>query len=422
MTRPRVAILDHPRSFFPLDVHEAISKEIEPVWVLAERRIEASHRRLLQRMGTVVDISENDLDTAAEAIGARGPQAIVTFVDDLLVVCAQIAARLGLRAHRPEVAAALIDKRSQRAALRRAGVPGPQFWSVAANPSSQECEIVSAAARFPVVVKEAAGSGSRNMHRVAGPEELCALLATSDGGERIVEEFLPDAPGRDPRFGGYVSVESIVQRGELRHLAIMGRMPLAEPFREAGVFMPGLPGDASEEVFATATAAARALGVRDGMLHTEIKLTPDGPMVIEINGRLGGPPPYVVREATGGVNLWLAACRLALGESPGVPDPLRFERVSYWITFQPPVWATHITRLDHVRDVSRMEGVQAVVVNRHVGEPVDWREGTSGEVMTIRGSVADHDALRALIDAIHETVVIEYGSGPTAHVQPVPRG
>jgi biotin carboxylase len=421
MTRPRVAILDHPRSFFPLDLHEALSREIEPVWVLAEPRIQDSHRRLLERMGTVVDISECDLDTAAEAVAARGPQAIVTFVDDLLVVCAQIAARLGLRAHRPEVAAALIDKRSQRAALQRAGVPGPRFWSVAANSSPEERDTVASAARFPVVVKEAAGSGSRNMHRVAGAEELRVLLA-ADGVERIVEEFLPDAPGRDPRFGGYVSVESIVQLGELRHLAIMGRMPLAEPFREAGVFMPGLPADASEEVFATATAAARALGVRDGMLHTEIKLTPDGPMVIEINGRLGGPPPYVVREATDGVNLWLAACRLALGESPGVPDPLRFERVSYWITFQPPVWATHITRLDHVRDISRMEGVQAVVVNRHVGEPVNWREGTSGEVMTIRGSVADHDALRALIDAIHETVVIEYGAGPIARVQPVPRG
>jgi hypothetical protein len=139
-------------------------------------------------------------------------------------------------------------------------------------------------------------------------------------------------------------------------------------------------------------------------------------MVIEINGRLGGPPPYVVREATDGVNLFLAACRLALGEPTGVPDPLTFQRVAYWITFQPPVWATEVTRLDRVRDVSSMEGVQSVVVNRHVGEPVNWREGTSGEVLTVRGSVSDHDALRAQIDEIHDTIVIEYaGDGaPTA--------
>jgi biotin carboxylase len=415
MSRPRVAILDHPGSFFPLDVYEAISKEIEPVWVVAVPRMPVNHRRLLERMGTVIDITESDLDGAAEAIAARGPQAIVTFVDDLLVVCAEIAARLGLRAHRPEVAAALTDKRSQRAALQRAGVPGPRFWSVPVAPSPEEIESVAGAARYPVVVKEATGTGSRNMHRVQDADELRGLLAGSDGVARIVEEYLPDADGRDPRFGGYVSVESIARHGEIRHLAIMGRMPLAEPFREAGVFMPGLPSDATDEVFATASAAAAALGVRDGILHTEIKLTPDGPMVIEINGRLGGPPPYVVREATDGINLFLAACRLALGEPTGVPDPLRFERVAYWITFQPPVWATQITRLDRVRDVSRLEGVQSVVVNRHVGEPVNWREGTSGEVLTVRGSVADHDALRELIDEIHDTIVIEYaGEGAPA--------
>jgi hypothetical protein len=39
MTRPRVAIPYHPQSFFPLDVHEAISEEIEPVWVIAEPRL-----------------------------------------------------------------------------------------------------------------------------------------------------------------------------------------------------------------------------------------------------------------------------------------------------------------------------------------------------------------------------------------------
>jgi hypothetical protein len=39
----------------------------------------------------------------------------------------------------------------------------------------------------------------------------------------------------------------------------------------------------------------------------------------------------------------------------------------------------------------------------------------SATVLRIRGSVADHDALRELIDEIHDTIVIEYdGNGAGA--------
>ena len=69
----------------------------------------------------------------------------------------------------------------------------------------------------------------------------------------------------------------------------IARFPLAEPFRETGDFMPHpLETEEAETVVAVAIAAAEALGVRSGALHTEIKLTPDGPRIIEVNGRIGG--------------------------------------------------------------------------------------------------------------------------------------
>jgi hypothetical protein len=132
--------------------------------------------------------------------------------------------------------------------------------------------------------------------------------------------------------------------------------------------------------------------------------------VIEINGRLGGGPPYVVREATGGVNLWVAACRLAIGELPDLPDPLPFERVAFWLVLQAPAWATRVRSLKRTREVSEMDAVRSVMVNRHPGEAVDWRVGSLGHVMAVRGQVADHQALRETLDAINETIQIEYSA------------
>ena len=42
-----------------------------------------------------------------------------------------------------------------------------------------------------------------------------------------------------------------------------------------------------------------ALGVSTGCLHTEVKFTPDGPEIIEVNGRVGGGVPEMLERAAG---------------------------------------------------------------------------------------------------------------------------
>ncbi len=56
-----------------------------------------------------------------------------------------------------------------------------------------------------------------------------------------------------------------------------------------------------------------AIGVKTGAFHTEIKLTPDGPWVIEVNGRIGGGVPEMLLKASG-VSLFELAMHVALGE------------------------------------------------------------------------------------------------------------
>lgn len=121
----RLAVLHHPRSFCPPDLREAVGDGIELLWVLSDAvgEDEAWPRRLLKRLGPVIDIPAGDLDAAARVLAEHQPGGIITFVDDGLVLAAELAARLGLPYHTPAVAATLADKQRQRAVLEAAGVP-----------------------------------------------------------------------------------------------------------------------------------------------------------------------------------------------------------------------------------------------------------------------------------------------------------
>jgi carbamoylphosphate synthase large subunit len=70
----------------------------------------------------------------------------------------------------------------------------------------------------------------------------------------------------------------------MTHFAITGKYPLLPPFRERGDFWPAwLTDDERDREGPLTSEALRALGITTGVAHTEIKLTPDGPRIIEVN-------------------------------------------------------------------------------------------------------------------------------------------
>jgi biotin carboxylase len=72
------------------------------------------------------------------------------------------------------------------------------------------------------------------------------------------------------------------------------------------------------ELLAVVQDAHTALGYADGITHTELKLTPAGPKLVEVNARLGGDLiPYLGLRATG-VDPGRAAAAVACGQPPEV--------------------------------------------------------------------------------------------------------
>ena len=245
-------------------------------------------------MGTLVDVAGLTPHEMAEVIRPTNPTGVVAFNDRTIGPMAAIGPTLDLEFHSPDVALRLTDKLHQRQALASASVPVPAFWELPFGMSEAEAVDRTASVILPAVLKPRTGDGSRNVHYVHSVGQLVELITTAptpgqDGEGWLLERYLEGPTRPVSRFADVVSVESFVWEGTLHHLTVTGRFAFAEPFRETGSVLPSdlSPDDvgAAEEV---ASAAVDALGIRFGCQHTEVKFTPDGPVVVEVNGRVGG--------------------------------------------------------------------------------------------------------------------------------------
>ncbi len=405
-----LAYVYHPRSFPTLLLSEAARGLCKLLWIVdTSNEEQASMQRLLRKLGTVVDINGLGMDDAAVAIAQFEPDGILTLADDNLRLCAELASRLGLTFHSPETALVLTDKHLQRAALERAGLEVPRSWVISPIDYQTTWSTIEHEVKYPAVLKPRRGEASRDTVLVNSSEELGELIEEHlASGERefVIEEFIPDAlPGvAGDGFAGYVSVESFVVDGTVMHLAVNGRMPPAFPFRETGFFIPScLDDELAQAVLDVATEAIRAMDVTTGCFHTEIKLTPDGPVVIEVNGRIGGGVPEMLLAATG-VDFLKISMSLALGDTVDTGDLPPAPCVAYLFYVHAPTEMRRIIAVEGLDELRAMDGVQEVILNRGPGQSVDWREGNHGYVFSVFGTAADHEGVR-LIDRANRFVV-----------------
>ena len=385
----------------------------EILWLIDESDPEnALTSRLLRKVGTVVNIAGLSPEGVASVLRTYAPDGAVAYRDEDIVPLSLIAAEMGLDYHTPKVARRLVDKLLQREALRNGGLPTPLCWNVPANRSLAAIETFATTVEFPAVLKPRIDSGSRYATPVADANDLVSQVTTlppQAGGKTgmFIEQYLP-GPVTEPseRFADYVSVESLVAYGEISHLAVTGRFPLAKPFRETGMFIPAdLPQAQQAVVLEVATAALRALGVQTGCFHTEIKLTPSGPRVIEVNGRLGGGVPDMLFQASG-VSLLRLSMSVALGERVVVEGPVPCARVGWRFMFQLPTSAVRVVSIKGLDRLAELAGIKAIFVNRSPGESVDWREGTGHYVYEVSGGSEDYDELLEINRFLHEEVSI----------------
>ncbi|MGW1163798.1 ATP-grasp domain-containing protein [Streptomyces sp. NPDC002513] len=411
--KPRIGIFYDGGSASPVDIVKASRRLCEPVFVVDRDPADPDAAAV---PGDVVNLAGADHASAAKALLDLGIEHIITFSDRQLVRTAEVAAAAGYRFLSVAAATACRDKLELRRTLTEAGVDAVRS---AGLDDLSELPAVVQEIGLPVVVKPRQGAGSVDTVRldtVAQAERWSAeqveRIATVPGTFRefVVEELLVgDSTYAGPDFGDFLSVESVVEGTSIRHLCVTGKFPLTSPFRECGLFVPStVAADVEERCRELAEAAIRALGIDLGVVHTEMKLTPTGPRIIEVNGRPPGYMTDLLRRATGGrYDMTAAALRMALG-LPAGDLPALLDQVTYVYFVQPPQDATRLVSIagpDAVAPIPHVRRYQPFV---EAGSPIDWRWGTSGHIGLILGEAADHRAALTDIDTALTALRISY--------------
>jgi biotin carboxylase len=389
--RPRLAVFHDATSISILQAVEVAHDWCRIAWVVGWSR-DKPPLRLLSRFGEVLDVTGMNEAQAVEHLTAHALDGVIVFTDGPIRLAAAVAEKLDLPFHSVHSARLLTDKVAQRKALEDAGLPVPAFAAV--RPGDFEANVP-----FPAVLKPREGAGGRDTFKIESSDQLADALAKCDPDEEfILEEWLPDRAPHGPS-ADLVSVESIVREGTIEHIAVTGRFPFAPPFRETGLFLPSDLGPADKAaVTALAGAAAEAMQVRQGFLHTEIKMTPDGPRIVEVNGRLGGGISGMIAR-TGGPSLLVLAVRLALGQDIGPLPVLTDSQIAFYYFIVSPLLATQVESVEGSSELSTLPGIDEVRLNRQPGDAVDSRESThQGHVIRIDGMVGSHSELFDLVE------------------------
>jgi len=298
-------------------------------------------------------VSTNDVKAILAAAREHAIDGILTTSDYPVRTVARVCRELGLCGVSERAAEISTDKFLQRELFRSKALPFPEYLLVE-SPSD-----ISEAARrltFPVIIKPVDSSASRGVSRVDVPEKLddayTLAHSYSRNGKVLVEEFIPG-----PEF----SVEILVQNGKVHIIAITEKTTGGEDGRffveERHIVPAALKLDATRAIHESVRSAVLAAGLDHCASHTEVKLSPRGPVIIEMAARLGGD--YITSDlvplATG-VNMLENVIRMALGQDL---DPLPRQSRVAGVQFVTPATysraAAHFERIRNDARVHRME-------------------------------------------------------------------
>jgi biotin carboxylase len=296
---------------------------------------------------------------------------IVCFGEEGQRAAAAIADELGLAWHSGETVRAVDSKWHMRQRLAEAGVDDTPCVLTS---TAEEIAAFGARVGYPLICKPAGGVGSQGVVRLDDADDIAGLLATTlavaaalPNGDVLVEPF---------HAGREYSVECLSEDG--RHLALCVTEKFLAPggFVEVGHVLPARLTEGEEQrILGTVTAALDALGIREGVNHTEVIVTEREVRVVETHLRQAGDRiPYLLRDARG-VDIVDALARqsIGLGALDGVRAQVEKAAVdgrfgAIW--YATPSAAGEVLEVRGVEDVKGRPGISDAVVRVARGDRV----------------------------------------------------
>lgn len=251
--------------------------------------------------------------------------AVIPGFEYAVPAAAVVAEKMRLPGLDPAAAEALRDKAQMKKVLSAAGVATATGMSFEVAQSSNEIlRYIALELGFPAVVKPVDGSGSLWVTRVNNFDDLrtCVARAAADplsdmgwsvGTRLMVEKYISG-----PEF----SVEGYVAQGSVTIVSVTEKQLGIEPnFVEVGHIVDAdLDAEARAALEQATILSVRALGLTRGLFHLEARLTPYGPVVIEVAARLAGDRIHQLVSLVHGHDLPQIMVRCLAGQYVAAPQ------------------------------------------------------------------------------------------------------
>lgn len=334
---------------------------------------------------------------------------VVTFWEDDIPLHAKLCSELKLPGNPYDAAINTRDKFKMQEILKSTGQP---YIRQKLLHSKTDLTAAVEEIGFPAVIKPVMGANSEFVVLVADVEE--AQDAYSYVVKNCTPEFDPIYVYNKGLFiyqeyidGHEFSLECFSQHGVPHIVGIHEKTAMDHPFFvETGDYIPPRIGKEQEEMLVkTAEAAMIIMGVRDSLAHVEIKLTKNGPKVIEVASRMGGDYTFETMQQVYGFDLIRAAGEIACGINVSSlnGDVQTYVMGKYFI----PKTSGIITKVSGIDELKENEHVLKYMLFKKVGDsvliPPDGFESI-GWVLVEGTSYAE---LERRIGRVFETVNIE---------------
>jgi biotin carboxylase len=345
--------------------------------------------------------------TVAEAIGSLdGPvSAVIATSEPSVAFADELAAQLGLPGNPTHTSAARRNKVAMRGHAVDTGVPIPRFQLA----TVEQIPAAVNAIGYPAILKQPTGAGAYGVHLLSDDEDLAALtqlesrdLFGAPVDAWLVEEYVR---GREFAVNGFSHSGSheVLDVWEYRQ---PGTADYDQPYWDVVQVHPSDPDFELARDFVLTTL--KTYEVRLGPSHTEIKMGPDGPVLIEIASRLPGAhiTDHWARHSP--IRPYADVLAAFLGEHPGpIAEAPAFNRclaITCIVNNQHGGVLTAIHGLDQART---LPGVDEIFVNARPGQEIPKTTGLDSVAVVVLISGADPDVRDATIATVRTTIRLE---------------
>ena len=234
---------------------------------------------------------------------------VATFEELEVLNAARIAKYLGLPYHNTVDAVTVArNKHMMRDVLSKADIRNVRYC-LAADFTHARDGIRARQLTYPLIVKPLNGATAIGVEKACNEPELEKAIercketirrvrqrkATNwrdvDSSQVLIEEYIQEGPAIPPRE---ISVEAVVYEGDLTVYAMHEKLEMRHepPFLESIFVSPPSAERYTDseigEIRDIVRKAVDAMGLRFGPIHAELRMGPEGPLLLEIGARPGG--------------------------------------------------------------------------------------------------------------------------------------